>query len=161
MDELFPKYCHMSPNCVIDESIIKCKPRLPYIIYCPFKPQRQGIQVFVHADSKNGYVQQYDIYLGSKLTPVSEKGLYFDVDKLTKPLQGLNAQVCFDNAYTSIPHLVHLQRKQKVFAAGTMRGQHLFLPQDINTPPKKLPRVITKHTRTQIIQTLHAQFGRM
>ena len=40
MDELFPKYCHMSPNCAIDESIIKCKPRLPYIIYCPFKPQR-------------------------------------------------------------------------------------------------------------------------
>ena len=40
MDELFPKYCHMSPNCAIDESIIKCKLRLPYIIYCPFKPQR-------------------------------------------------------------------------------------------------------------------------
>ena len=57
MDELFMKYCHVSPNCAIDESIIKCKPRLSYIIYCPYKPQRQGIQVFVCADSKNGYVQ--------------------------------------------------------------------------------------------------------
>ena len=44
-----------------------------------------------------------------------KKGYIFDVvDKLTKPLQGLNAWVFFDNAYTSIPSLVHLQRKQSI-----------------------------------------------
>ena len=31
----FMQYCGSGGNCVIDESMIKCKSRLPYIIYQP------------------------------------------------------------------------------------------------------------------------------
>ena len=40
-------YCGSGGSCAIDESMIKCKSRLPYIIYQPQKPIHRGIQVFV------------------------------------------------------------------------------------------------------------------
>ena len=87
-------YCGSGGNCAIDESMIKCKSKLPYIIYQPQKLVHHGIQVFVWSNSPSGYVQQFQIYVGSKLTKVSKNGLYFDiVNSLTKPLCGTYARV--------------------------------------------------------------------
>ena len=54
----------------------------------------------------NGYLQQFEIYIGNKETKVFPNGLYFDiVDQLTKELWGKNHHVFFDNLYTSV-HLI-------------------------------------------------------
>ena len=60
------QYCGSGGTCATDESMIKCKSRLPYIIYQPQKPVCHGIQVFVRANSPFGYVQQFQIHVGSK-----------------------------------------------------------------------------------------------
>ena len=114
-------------TCAIYESMIKCKARLPYIIYQPQKPVHCGIQVFARANSPSGYVQQFQIYVGSKMTKTSRNGLYFDVvNSLTKPLCGTYAQIYFENAYASIPFLQHLQNHQ-ILACGTLRSNGKFL----------------------------------
>ena len=115
----------------IDESMIKCKSRLPYIIYQPQKPVQHGIQVFVRSNSPSGYVQQFQIYVGSKMTKTSRNGLYFDVvDSLMKPLCGTYARIYFDNAYTSIPILQNLQNHQ-ILACGTLRSNRKYVPAEI------------------------------
>ena len=85
----FMQYCGSGGTCAIDESMIKCKSRLPYIIYQLQKPVHCRIQVFVRANSLSGYVHQFQIYVGSKMTKTSRNGLYFDVvNSLTKPSRG-------------------------------------------------------------------------
>ena len=139
MKKQFMALCGTGGNCAIDESMIKCKSRLPYIIYQPQKPVRHGIQVFVRCNSPTGYMHsdfKFQIYVGSKMTKTSSNGLYFDVvNSLTKPLHGTYARVYFDNAYTSIPILHHLQ-KHKTLACGTTRALRKYLPPKIKKPEK-------------------------
>ena len=99
MNKQFMALCGTGGNCAIDESMIKCKSRLPYIIYQPQKPVHHGIQVFVRSNSPMGHMQQFQIYVDSKMTKVSSNGLYFDVvNSVTKALHGTNARVYFDHA---------------------------------------------------------------
>ena len=129
-------YCGTGGNCAINESMIKCKSRLPYIIYQPQKPVHHGIQVFVWSNSPSGYVQQFQIYVRLKMTKVSKNGLYFDaVNSLTKPLHGTYARVYFDNAYTSIPVLHHLQ-SHDILACGTLRSMRKYTPPKVKKPDK-------------------------
>ena len=51
MNKQFMALCGSGGNCAIDESMIKCKSRLPYIIYQPQKSVHHGIQVFVRSNS--------------------------------------------------------------------------------------------------------------
>ena len=128
--------CGSGANCAIDESMIKCKSRLPYIIYQPQKPVHHGIQVLVRSNSPTGYMQQF--YFGSKMTKTSSNGLYFDVvNSLTKPLHGTYARVYLNNAYTSIPILHHLQN-HKILACGTIRALRKYLPPEIKKPAKMI-----------------------
>ena len=102
MLQLFPKYSSFRPAQCLDESMIRCKSHLSYIIFNASKPTRKGIQVFVRTDAKTGYCQQFEFYLGAKLTKPSGKGLFFDgVDRFTRPLHNSNTNVYFDNAYTA------------------------------------------------------------
>ena len=138
MNKQFMALCGTAGNCAIDESMIKCKSRLPYIICQPQKPVRHGIQVFVRSNSPTGYMQQFQIYVGSKMTKTSSNGLYFDVvNSLTKPLHGTHVRVYFDNAYTSIPILHHLQ-KHKILACGAIRALRKYLPLKIKKPEKMI-----------------------
>ena len=138
MNKQFMGLCGSGGNCAIDDSMIKCKSRLPYIIYQPQKPVCDDIQVFVRSNSPMGYMQQFQIYVGSKITKTSSNRLYFDVvNSLTKPLCGTYARVYFDNAYTSIPILHHLQ-KHKILACGTIRALRKYLPPEIKKPEKMI-----------------------
>ena len=135
--ELFPKFNAFAEEQCIDESMIRCKARLPYIMFNSSKPVRKGIQVFVRTDAKSGYCQQFEFYLGAKLSKPSGKGLYFDIiDRLTKSLHNTNARVFFDNAYTSVKTAIHLQR-HGVLSTGTLRGNRLY-----NPPPFKAKKKI-------------------
>ena len=104
-------------------------------MYMPLKPTKFGIKIWARCND-SGYLQQFEIYLGSKETKVSPNGLYFDiVDQLTKQLRGENHQVFFDNLYTSLPLLVHLKR-HGILAAGTVCANRKNLPPFFHNPPK-------------------------
>ena len=52
-------------------------------MYMPLKLAKFGIKIWARCND-NGYLEQFEIYLGAK-RPVSPNGLYFDiVDQLTK-----------------------------------------------------------------------------
>ena len=55
--------CDMS----VDEGMIKYMGRLYFRQYTPKKPIKYGIKVWMAADSRTGYVCNYDIYLGKPL----------------------------------------------------------------------------------------------
>ena len=57
-----------SPNkhIVIDEGMIAFKDRLSFRQYMPAEPTKCGIKVWMAADSKNGYIINYNVYLGSE-----------------------------------------------------------------------------------------------
>ena len=138
MLQLFPKYSAFRAEQCLDESMIRCKARLSYIIFNASKPTRKGIQVFVRTDAKTGYCQQFEFYLGAKLTKSSGKGLYFDVvDRLTRPLHNTNAQIYFDNTYTLVSSLIHLQ-KHGVLANGMLRGVRRYNPPSFKTAKKRI-----------------------
>ena len=66
----FPKYSYSSfrEHQTIDEIMVQCKSRLPFIIFNKSKPTQRGIQAFVQTDAKTGYCQQFEFYLGAKMT---------------------------------------------------------------------------------------------
>ena len=155
------QYCGSGGSCAIDESMIKCKSRLPFIIYQQQKPVHHRIQVFVRVNSPSGYVQQFQIYVGSKMTKTSRNRLYLDVvNSLTKPLHGTFAQIYFDNAYTCIPILKHLQNQQ-ILACGTLRSNRKYVPAEIKKNPKKWSEVNTKLFRIPTMSSSPQLFGRI
>ena len=87
--------------------------------------------MFDRVDSPSAYIQQISIYVGSELTKI----LFDIVNQWTKPLQGTFAPIYMDNAYTCIVMLKHLYR-HNIYATGTIRANHKFLPQDIKKPPR-------------------------
>ena len=48
----------------IDEAMIKFRGRLGLRQYMPAKPTKYRIKVWVRADSHNGYVNEFDVYVG-------------------------------------------------------------------------------------------------
>ena len=69
-----------------------------------------------------GYCQQFEFYLGAKMTKPSKRGLYFDVvDRLAKPPYYSNGKLFFDNAYSSVMVAIYLQ-KNGVQSTGTLRA---------------------------------------
>ena len=70
----FPKYSSFTEHQTIDKFMVRCKSRLPYITFNKSKPTRKGIQVFVRNDAKTGYCQQFEFYLGAKMTKPSKRG---------------------------------------------------------------------------------------
>ena len=52
----------------VDEGMVKYKGRLFFKQYMPKMPIKYRINVWMAADSKTGYVSNYDIYLGKPLT---------------------------------------------------------------------------------------------
>ncbi|KAK3750318.1 hypothetical protein QZH41_010822, partial [Actinostola sp. cb2023] len=55
-----------SKNIAVDEGMIAFKGRLGFRQYMPAKPTKYGIKVWMATDSSNGYVLNFDVYLGSE-----------------------------------------------------------------------------------------------
>ena len=55
-----------SKNLSVDEAIIAFKGRLSFRQYMPAKPTKYGIKVWMAANSQNGYVCNYSVYLGQE-----------------------------------------------------------------------------------------------
>lgn len=75
-----------SKNLSVDEGMIAFKGRLSFRQYMPAKPTKYGIKVWMAADSKNGYVSNFSVYLGKEADVPRLNGLGYDVvTKMARP----------------------------------------------------------------------------
>ena len=89
-------------NISVDEGMVAFRVRLSFRQYMPAKPTKYGIKVWMAADSSNGYVLNFDVYLGKEGTQRRIYGLGYDVvTKLIRPFMKKNHHVYFDNFFSS------------------------------------------------------------
>ena len=95
----------------------------------PAKSNKYRIKVWMVADSSNGYVLNFDIYLGKEVDGRPHiYGLDYDVvNKLIRPFMNMNHREFFDNLFTSTTLLEHLETDD-TFACGTVRCNRRDLP---------------------------------
>lgn len=93
------------------------------------KPNKHGIKVWMATDSSNGYILNFDVYLG-KENDVRRHiyGLGYEVvTKLVRPFMNRNHRVFFDNFFTTTKLLEHLE-VNATFACGKVRCNRKDLP---------------------------------
>jgi len=128
MNRRFQTEAVSSSSQSIDEAMIRFKGRSSIRQYMPMKPIKRGYKVWVRADSRTGYIYQFDLYTGKGNDSTSGLGLGSRVVKhLTESLKDTNTHVTFDNFFTDIQLMEDL-RKNKIFATGTVRSNRLELP---------------------------------
>jgi hypothetical protein len=87
------------------------------------------VKIFIRSDAASGFMNQFEIYLGKSAANNSTNGAYFDVVKrLTDPVLNKYHKIFFDNAYTSVPLLIHLLQNN-TYACGTVRVNRKFFPE--------------------------------
>ena len=112
----------------VDEGMIAFKGRLAFRQYLPAKPTKYGIKVWMAADASNGYVVNFDVYLGSDNGKQRIHGLGYDVVmKMAEPFLNKNRHVFCDNFFTSTRLFEHLH-DQNTYACGTVRPNRKDLP---------------------------------
>ena len=96
-------------NLSVDEGMIGFREKLSFRQYMPAKPTKYAIKVWMAADSSNGYVLNFDVYLGKEVDGCRRiYGLGYDVvTKLIRPYMNQNHHVFFDNFFTSTKLLEH------------------------------------------------------
>ena len=106
----------------IDEAMIAFRGQLSFRQYIPAKSTKYGIKVWVRADSHNGYVHEFEVYVGKPHDIAREVGLGKKVVlKLSEKLRGKNNHVYFDNYFNS----VELQERllgMGLFGCGTVKS---------------------------------------
>ena len=115
-------------NIAVDEGMIAFKGRLSFRQYMPAKPTKYGIKVWMAADSANGYVINFSVYLGSEEGNPRIHGLgYAVVMDMVKPYLNKNHHVFFDNFFSGPRLLEHLEL-QDTYACSTVRCNRKDLP---------------------------------
>ena len=103
-----------SKNLSMDEAMIAFKGRLSFRQYMPAKPTKYGIKVWMAADSQNGYVTNFAVYLGQEGNQARLHGLGYDVVmKMARPFLNKNRRVFrqlfyqhhFDGTFTCSKHI--------------------------------------------------------
>ena len=85
----------------------------------PAKPTKYGIKVWERAGSTNGYVCEFEVYVGKP--PGGEREVNLGsrvVKRLTRNIQGKNHHVYFDNYFNSV-RLVSDLLQDGIYACGT------------------------------------------
>ena len=117
-----------SKNLSIDEGMIAFKGRLSFRQYMPAKPTKYGIKVWMAADSQNGYVNNFSVYLGKEANVPRVNGLGYDVVmKMASPFLKKHRHIFFDNFFTSTKLMEDLLA-QDTYACGTVRSNRKHLP---------------------------------
>ena len=114
--------CYLpTKNISVDEGMIAFKGRLSFRQYLPAKPTKYGIKVWMAADSSNGYVVNFSVYLGSEGEIQRRHRLGYDVVMhIVRPFFNRNHHVFFDNFFSSPVLLDHLLAQQ-TYACSTVR----------------------------------------
>lgn len=122
----------------VDEAMIRYKGRVFFRQYMPKKPTKWGIKVWTLADSRNGYVSNFDIYLG-KAPPDQQAEHTLStrvVLNLSKPFYHSNRHMFFDNYFNS-QVLCEELLKLDLYACGTLNANRY-------PPPLKTGRTAIK-----------------
>ena len=93
----------------VDEAMIKFQGRSSLKQYMPLKPIKRGINVWVLADSNNGYFSKLQVYTGKADSPEKALGPRV-VKELTAHLHGKKHHVFFDNFFTNKELLEDLEK---------------------------------------------------
>lgn len=118
-----------SKNISVDEGMIAFRGRLSFRQYMPAKPTKYGIKVWMATDSSNGYGLNFDVYLGMEANQRRIYGLGYDVvTKLIQPYMNKNHHIYFDNFFSSVTLLEHLETNG-TYACATVRCNRRDLPQ--------------------------------
>lgn len=116
-------------NISVDEGMVGFRGRLSFKQYMPAKPTKYGIKVWMAADSSNGYVLNFDVYLGKEPNQRPRiYGLGYDVvTSMIRPFMNKNHHVYFDNFFSSVKLLEHLASND-TYACATVRSNRKDLP---------------------------------
>lgn len=110
----------------IDESMIRFKGRSHMKQYMPKKPIKRGYKCWARADSKTGYLYEFQFYSG-KVDSGTEENLGARVIlDLCESLPS-NTLVAFDNFFTSLP-LLEILFEKHIYSVGTVRINRKGLP---------------------------------
>lgn len=122
------------PTFAVDETMVRFKGRLKFRQYLPMKPIKWGIKVWCLAESQTGYVANFQVYTG-KDDRQTEHGLsHRVVMDMCASIQGTQAQVFFDNYFTTGKLLKDL-KALNIQACGTVRQDRCR-----EVPPTELPK---------------------
>ena len=126
-----------NPHCeqAIDEAMIPFQGRSTLKQYMPAKPIKRGIKAWCRADSRNGYMCEFQIYMGAQS---SGEGMSLGervVLDLSQRLQGLHYHLYFDNFFTSTSLLSHLM-SVGLYGCGTIRQTSKGFPEELKMEGK-------------------------
>ena len=106
--------------------MVKFKGRLSFRQYMPNKPTEYGIKLCRAADSANGYMSNFDVYLGKKEDGQIYHGLGYDVVmRICRPFYQ-NHHI-FDNFFSSPKLFIDLLQRG-TYACSTVRVNRKALP---------------------------------
>lgn len=141
-----------SSRVAVDESTILFKGRFGSIVYNPQKPVKSGVKAYVLADSSNGYIFSFKLYLGK--TSSSDSVSLLKTTKVVKELcQTINDRklqpslwhhVYTDRYYTS-PELANELKSMNFLLTGTVMTNRKGLP--IEFSKKKANQQAPKATK--------------
>ena len=117
--------------------MVKFKGRKFFRQFLPSKPIRFGFKLFTLAESKSGYIWNFEVYTGRK-GEAEQNQTKNVVVRLMSPLEDKGYRLFTDNFYTS-PDLFFTLREHGIQACGTVRPNRKDLPKEIMD--HKLPLV--------------------
>lgn len=124
------------PTCElsVDESMIGFQGRLSFRQYMPKKAKKFGIKVWCLAESRTGYILNFDVYTGKDKSSTRDQQPLASsvVINLLQPYQGLNHSVYMDNFFTSYQLMLDLA-SMKIYSTGTYRRGRRGFPTDLPT----------------------------
>ena len=113
----------------IDEQLVPFRGRCSFIQYLPFKPDKDGIQIFWAADAENNFPLVAEPYLGRPLGADRQVNLGRNVAlRLSAPFFNSGRNVTTDNFFTDKELCDVLQNNGLTFV-GTVRANKRFLPE--------------------------------
>ena len=121
----------------IDEAMIAFRGQLRFRQYMPAKPTKYGIKVWVRADSTNGYVNEFSVYVGKPPGVNREVALgQKTVLALTAKLNGHHNHIYFDNYFNS-PLLHETFLRRGLYGCGTVKSFLKNLPPQMSAKTQK------------------------
>ena len=110
----------------VDEAMIKFKGRSKITQYIPLKPVKRGIKVWILADSVNGYIVDFKVYIGKEGDTVQRNLGIKVVTDITSTLPK-GHHVYFDNYFTLLQYLLD----HDLYSCGTFRLNRVGIPSAI------------------------------
>ena len=121
----------------VDEAMIAFRGRLSFRQYLPAKPTKYRIKVWVRADSNNGFVNEFQIYIGKPAGAQHEVGLGKRVVlHLTEKIRDKRHHVFIDNYFNSV-ELIEELLSRNLYGCGTVRSNMKDLPEQMRLPTRK------------------------